>query len=1107
MAITNPVLFGLKVAFNFSDIQSRNTALNNLGLDIRDLEVIQGIGGNLDRIDLQQVSGLDVNLTRYIDRLKADVGQYSNLIGLSSGYAQPMRGNLEAYGAVSGGAVRFKFVPNDKGTNVAKTDLKYGDISTSRVSAWSGGSEANPTEAISYGASVQLKGALRLGTSSTYTVGSNETILKVLDTPEPVRFDTEVPTETIKINLNGQDAYVYAMRGIPQIFTMAFKSLQMDFYHNAYNVDGVNKTPIYTFTDTDTGAEIVSRPSIIGSNLSRIRFNSSTFKERQLRVYFPPKNITTLVANNANLAVFPNVKYPNVTQFQLINNILTEMPNWCDITYTPSYNNDKTAITDFNSTLRTVNVQNNLIYQNSVEDERFFGSYAMTKFPTSLYNLNIRGCYTQHSTFLNADEYLVLKVTLNEYNAVLLDTEEKQTFTFDIGSPAVSVDIKGIYFDKETYTKNNTTVRYIYIKEPQRVGAGSTTPISSIANHQNQVEVLDLYTRCPRLRDLNMQNLGNRRIYRTTASKYVDVYNNDFYNYVVNQEITPRVNLKELRSINIYDCYFTKLNPIWENPSTTGGLGSDPSPLTNFQVGENEALTSTGIDFSLMNSIQSISIYDTSLPIPSGLQNKTGLQSLNCNYTRFPTRGATVNHLAPGGQPIAQNNHLWENTTPSSLSDYALANCSNLRSLNFYASRLDGMIPKFIGNTELRTVDFRYTSIEGGRPGGQGAAFNGGEHGRRYIMWDDTFQDAQKVTQIRIFSNVLGRNIGTWDAATQTYNGAEFQDGTFNLPNLNYLLIDTNGNYLNGAFFATSGAPNLQELHSNGVGWGNAFADGTPFPSFSGNTNLYRVDLRNNKFKGTIQLVNLNRLRFFYASSNIITGIGNLVNLPALNYFYAGSNQIIGAVPDFSAAAPNIQYIGLNSNNINAYNTGSLTTLTRIRSLDLSNNYLNQQNVDLILEDLLANYNLAPRRGVLINLTGPNMGAPTSNTVVTPTTSTSLVAEELIAVNQLDPLNPQLVFPLATADIRNDTLGTAPNETIYNTKLFIDGSEVLLPNAAVQLDYANDEIEFQPGYAPTTGTSLKVEVYRTVNGTITTQTGAAVIKQELNSKGWTVQTN
>ena len=118
-------------------------------------------------------------------------------------------------------------------------------------------------------------------------------------------------------------------------------------------------------------------------------------------------------------------------------------------------------------------------------------------------------------------------------------------------------------------------------------------------------------------------------------------------------------------------------------------------------------------------------------------------------------------------------------------------------------------------------------------------------------MWDDTFQDAQRVTQIRIFSNVLGRNIGTWNASTQTYEGAEFQDGTFTLPSLNYLLIDTTGPYLTGSFFSINGAPALQELRSNGVGWGNAFADGTPFPSFNGNNNLYRVDLRNNKFKGT----------------------------------------------------------------------------------------------------------------------------------------------------------------------------------------------------------------------------------------------------------------
>ena len=66
MAISNPVLFGLKVASNFADIESKSTALNNLGLDIRDLETIQGISPTVSTTELQQVSGLDVNLTKYI---------------------------------------------------------------------------------------------------------------------------------------------------------------------------------------------------------------------------------------------------------------------------------------------------------------------------------------------------------------------------------------------------------------------------------------------------------------------------------------------------------------------------------------------------------------------------------------------------------------------------------------------------------------------------------------------------------------------------------------------------------------------------------------------------------------------------------------------------------------------------------------------------------------------------------------------------------------------------------------------------------------------------------------------------------------------------------
>ena len=164
------------------------------------------------------------------------------------------------------------------------------------------------------------------------------------------------------------------------------------------------------------------------------------------------------------------------------------------------------------------------------------------------------------------------------------------------------------------------------------------------------------------------------------------------------------------------------------------------------------------------------------------------------------------------------------------------------------------------------------------------------------------------------------------------------------------------------------------------------------------------------------------------------------------------------------------------------------------------------QTVDTILEDLLINYNNAPRSGVTINLAGTGMGPPSSNPVVTPTSSTTKVGEETIVVNQ-DPLNPTLIFDLQTLNIRNDTVGTSPNDTIYFAKLFIDDTEVILPNANVQLDYANDQVEFQAGFAPVQGTSIRVESWRTVNGQITTLTGGIVIKNELNAKGWTVQTN
>lgn len=1097
MAIRNPVLFGLKVSFSLTDVESKNTALNSLGLDVRDLAVIEGISNTLRTEELQNVSGLDVNLTRYLDRLKSDSNRYVGLINLISGYITPTRGNLEAYGAISGGAMRFQYVPNDKGDNVTKNDVKYGDISTSRVSAWSGGSEGDPTSAISYGASVQVRNTLKLGNSTQYTVPANQSILNVLDTPEPVRFDTEVPTDVIKINLNNEDGYLYAMRGIPQIFTTAFKNIAMDFGYIPYSVGGVNKTPIFTLTDTDNGYEIVSRPSGT-SNISRLRYNTTSFKERQIRVYYPPANITTIVGNNLNITAFPVVKYPSATSFTFANNLISEMPDWTTINYVQTYNTAvPPQITSESATLRTVNLQNNLLYQTGVEEERQFGSKVIKKLPKTLRSLNIRGCFNGETVFLPQTEMMALKVTQSEYNNVIIDKKSKQEFTFAIGNPSQSVTIKGKYFDKHFFDN----VYYVYVDEPS-----STTVITGIPNYWETIDVFDLATRCPELRDFNVQSLGGRQLFRTSASTIVDKTSTTAgarnISITTNQEETPRVNVKEIRTYNIYNCYCTKMSPVFEDPVTYGGLGSsEDSQLRTFQVGENEALTSTGMNFTRMSFISSISLYDTALPIPTGLENKTTLQSLNCNYTRFPTRtpAPTINHLAPGGTPIAQNNYLWSNSNPTALGNYALSGCSNLRSLNFYASRLDGMIPKFIGNGQLRTIDFRYCNIEGGRPGGIGASFNGGEHGRRYIMWDDTFEEAQRISNIRIISPYLGRNIGTWNGST--YVGAEFQSATFNLPSLSYLQIQSTGGYLSGDFFSTSGAPNLRYLISNNNGWGSGTSTGgTPLPSFGANARIYYINLNSNSFNGSVNLVNLTQLRYFYCSSNKLTAVASLQGLSRLNYFIVGNNQIASPFPDFTNGAPNIQYISMNNNQMTVFGQGTLAGATRLRSLDVSNNLFNTANIDLILEDLLANYNAAKRSGVIVNLTG-NTGQPSSNTTSNPTSTTTKEGEESITVTQTDPTNPTGTFAMTTLNLRNDS----PNSTTtYFTKLFIDNSEISLPNANVSINYTNDTVTFAAGFEPSTGTVIKLEVWKTVTGSVTVTTGGIVIVNELRAKGWTI---
>ena len=1137
MSIRNPVLFGLKVAFNFSDAESKIECLDNLGLDIRDLDVIRGINTSVVKLDLQNVSGLDVNLTRYLDRLKSDTSLYSGIINNLGGYQYTLQGNLEAFGPLSGGAVRYQYIPSDKGSGLTRSDLKYGDISTSRVSSWSGSSadETDTDQAISYGASVQVKGIVKVGQRAGWSgPGTTEAIINVLDTPEPIRFPTEVATDVLEVDFNGSTRYMYAMRGIPVIFTTAFKNIAMDFEFITIS----SGNPIFTLQATDKSeSEIQSTPPTSG-NVSRLRYNGPSYKERFVKLYYPPNNITGITANSLNIRHLPRVKFFNLTKITISNNLLGEMPDWRNITY--DYDRD-TPTNSPETNLTSVIINTNPLSQTDDEGLQNFGTNVVERLPKKLITFSATGTYNAHTTFKLIHESCVLVCSQSEYSSIIVDPTVTQTFNFaqtlstGSGASAETTYIEGYYWDKQVHPI--TGEYYVYIKEPVITKDSSWTSSnlktetewrntilnSNLDNYGAYFKPLNLATRCPGLQSFTMRNGSGRRIYKNTNTKGpIPSGNEANISYQTSNEFTPTVDLETIRTYDVYDNSYTKLADIFKSPGT---YISGSSTLRTFNVGENEGLSepADSIDFAKMTNVSAIQINDTGLPIPSSLAGNTSLSSLTCSYTRFPSRSSNtvptayqISHPDGGyvdgdgnGNPSNRTNHLFNNKFPTLESEYELNGCSNLSSLSFYNSRLDGMIPKFLGNSNLSSIDFRNTSIEGGRPKDPSSSLSG----RRYVMWDDTFEDAQNIKTIRIRSGSLGKNIGIYNPATQEYTEAGFEGATFNLPLLETIDIVSTNKLLTGAFFNTSGAPNLKYLYSASSGWGEDLPLGAPLPSFASNPNLIEVDLSGNNFSGQIVLFNANKLKKFYVQNNQIEGIdlNNFSGLGALEYFIVSNNQMEGQFPNFSTSCPNVQYISFANNNygnpqsngVSAFTAGLLSGCTRLRSLDMSNNSMSSSLVDDILTDMVANYNNAPRRSVVVNLTGNS--APTTVTVVTPTTTTTS-NNEIFTVSQPNPVLPRTIFSSPndfTINMQDGVSSLDPNFS-FSTQVKQNGTDI---TSTLNIDYASNTIEWVGGASPPDGASIEIIVTTVQQGTVTTITGGVKTAEQLRNLGWIVRTD
>jgi len=349
-----PIYYGLNINKAMADIGNNRVALGNLGLRIENLDLIKGLSDVIDIEEFHTLSGL-------VDDQKSMIGQLDNTSKateiLSSSIPKidvTQEYNYSMSDRLLSGTIKYNYIDfnGEDDNNNPDWVTKGADISTSRVSSWSPfGPEEAPDELITYNSDILIKGEF-LGITQ----------LGLTSKPEARRFDSEVPTNTIRLNINGQAVDVLAMRGIPFKLRMKVQqpNLSIKVTEPPLLLESGNRVPITIVRqDINTGQEILGNnnnaiieetPDISGDTNIRGNVTENTEPvEEDYKIYYNPSKIEGITAFASGIETWPEIVMEGLKDLRLAENPIEKMPNFdkyapnleiLDMSFTPLYNMD-----------------------------------------------------------------------------------------------------------------------------------------------------------------------------------------------------------------------------------------------------------------------------------------------------------------------------------------------------------------------------------------------------------------------------------------------------------------------------------------------------------------------------------------------------------------------------------------------------------------------------------------------------------------------------------------------------------------------------------------------------------------------------------------------
>lgn len=342
--------FGLNVNRALSDVANRDAAIENLGLQIDDLDIIRNASseGGVTKSDVRALAGLNVELPRYLTKLGNDVTQYTGIVNTSSGTKQQLRGNLTVNGVLAASSVKYSYL--EEGTD----EIKKADVSTSRISSWSSpDSPPTDTSPIFYGGDVNIGD----------TVTANN--INLFNPAQEVRFrDSEVPTHKIQAEINGETVYLYAMKGIPLVFEGFFRSFNTEINLNTRGAVSVRIVVVDN--------ELFNREfeNIGGTNSlsANLIYSDTRSSRKNIEIYHPPDNLRTLQLNRIGLSDLPNAELSGLAELRLYRNLLDTFPD----------------LTKFSPNITFLDIRENNFGNSDNPDLRKFNQAVVDRLPASL---------------------------------------------------------------------------------------------------------------------------------------------------------------------------------------------------------------------------------------------------------------------------------------------------------------------------------------------------------------------------------------------------------------------------------------------------------------------------------------------------------------------------------------------------------------------------------------------------------------------------------------------------------------------------------------------------------------------------------------------------